>query len=138
MTTPAMELRLFLDDEREAPEGWTPAMTVSNALTMLELARANDSVLFSAISLDYDLGFSNEFVYETGFEPLTSIPVVEWMAEKNFWPTDIYVHTANQDGEEELLRLIANLAPLRSLRGYGCNFWGTGSDSVIRTLVPPA
>jgi hypothetical protein len=136
MTNPR-ELRLFIDDEREAPdETWIPAMTVSNALTMLELARANDEVRFAAVSLDYDLGFGNVFDYDTGFEPLTTIPILEWMIDKDYWPDDIYVHTANLDGEEELLRMIAERAPLRSLRGYGCNYWGTGPDSVVQVKFP--
>lgn len=134
--TELREFRLFVDDEREAPEGWTPAMTVSNALTMLELLRVNRNAEFTAVSLDYDLGFGNEFDYETGFEALTTIPILQWMAEKNFWPTEIYVHSANQDGEEILLDALEQYGKTTHLRGYGCNFWGTGSDSVLQTWIP--
>ncbi|WP_016693299.1 hypothetical protein [Rhodococcus rhodochrous] len=46
------------------------------------------------------------------------------------------MHTANEDAEEIMLAFIrANMSDDGVLRGYGCNFWGTGSDSQVQNWV---
>lgn len=86
-------MKLFVDDERPAPEGWVLAKTSSEALTILtkvcELGHTLD-----AISLDHACG------------------------------------------EEWLVGMTQRYAPPGTLKGYGCNFWGTcKSDSIERHLV---
>ncbi|WP_052062020.1 cyclic-phosphate processing receiver domain-containing protein [Rhodococcoides fascians] len=115
---------LFVDDERPAPDGWALAVDVDDAkLVIAGQILLRDPV--AALSLDHDLGYSD-----------TIMPLLIWMRDNEFWPKELYIHTANEDGEEAMLGFIRANAPAGVLRGYGCNFWGTGPDTVIRTWEP--
>lgn len=121
-------MKLFVDDERPAPEGWVLAKTSSEALTILTKVHELGHTL-DAISLDHDL---STVMYEDD----TTRPVMLWMCEHEWWPTEVYVHTANPCGEEWLVGMTQRYAPPGTLVGYGCNFWGTcKSDSIERHLV---
>lgn len=121
-------MKLFVDDERPAPEGWVLAKTSHEALTILALAYRDD-VPPEAISLDHDL---STVMYEDD----TTRPVMLWLCEMDWWPTELYVHTANPYGEEWLVGMARRYAPAGTLKGYGCNFWGTcKSDSIERHWV---
>ena len=108
-------MKLFVDDERAAPEGWVLAKTSEEALFLL---LAND---VEALSLDHDLGGDD-----------TTRRIVLAMCEHEYWPESVYVHTGNVIGEEWLVGMIRRYAPEGTLKGYGLNYWGTGPDSVIR------
>lgn len=116
-------MKLFVDDERPAPEGWVLAENANDAIVELAFAELHGDQI-EVISLDHDLGYSD-----------TIMPVLVWMRDNTFWPHELYVHTANEDGEEVMLAFIQANAPAGILKGYGCNYWGTGSDSVIRNWV---
>lgn len=116
-------MKLFIDDERPAPEGWELALTSDEALAVIE-AQAYDGQLES-VSFDHDLGGDD-----------TTRPVVLWMCENDHWPESVYVHTGNPIGEEWLVGMVRRYAPTGTLKGYGLNYWGTGPDSVIRNEVP--
>ena len=73
-------IRLFLDDTRPTPEGWTLARTVTEAKELLQ----NNTV--SAISLDHDLG------NEDGMQ------LVDWMLRSNNVPAEIIIHSWNPIG----------------------------------------
>ena len=73
-------IRLFLDDTRPTPEGWTLARTVTEAKELLQ----NNTV--SAISLDHDL--ENE----------DGMQLVDWMLRSNNVPAEIIIHSWNQIG----------------------------------------
>jgi hypothetical protein len=118
-------VNLFVDDERPAPLSWHLATTAEHAIEVLDDA-LNFNYCIDILSLDHDLGYTTD----------TVMPVLEWMRDNKFWPHQLYVHTANEDGEEVMLGFIREHAPAGTLRGYGCNFWGTGSDSVVQTWVP--
>ena len=113
-------MRLFIDDERPAPEGWIWAKTSSKALLYLNVWRDYGSK-FEAISFDHDLS-----------EEDTTRRVLLWMCEHNYWPNEAYVHTGNPVGEEFLVGMIRRYAPEGTLKGYGLNYWGTSNESVIR------
>lgn len=119
-------LALFVDDERPAPEGWILAPTAAQAIDIMQSFRTMDTE-FDAISLDYDLGTAGGNTEE----------LLVWMRTHKWWPTELYVHTANEDAEELLLEMIKQWAPEGVLRGYGCNFWGTGPDSVVQNHLKP-
>lgn len=121
-------MKLFVDDERPAPEGWTLAKTSQEALSILAEVRELGRTL-DVISLDHDL---STVMYEDD----TTRPVMLWMCETEWWPTELYVHTANPYGEEWLVGMAQRYAPPGTLKGYGCNFWGTcKSDSIERHLI---
>lgn len=116
-------MKLFVDDERPAPEGWVGAVDVDDAKFVIAgQLLIKDPV--TTLSLDHDLGYRD-----------TIMPLLIWMRDNAFWPKDLYVHTANEDGEEVMLAFIRANAPAGVLKGYGCNYWGTGPDSAIRNEV---
>ncbi|AVP71281.1 cyclic-phosphate processing receiver domain-containing protein [Prescottella equi] len=112
---------LFVDDDRPAPEGWMLFGTAEEAIGGLESLRGRGETVHR-LSLDFDLGVRGG----------TTLPVLEWMRDNAFWPRELYVHTASYDGEALLLEIIREDAPAGTLRGWGCNYWGTGPDSVER------
>lgn len=110
-------MRIFLDDERPAPDGW---LLVESSAETIELLQRNEVEL---LSLDFDLHDDD-----------TSAAVVIWLAENpDFWPTHVIVHSGNLDGEEFLVEFIQQNAPAGTLFGYGINFHGTTNESVLRT-----
>lgn len=115
----AQGLWLFVDDERPAPEGWGLLLTAEYAIESLNACREG-GVTVDRLSLDHDLGYTAD----------TVMPVLYWMRDTGFWPRELYVHTANEDAEEVMLGFIREHAPAGTLRGWGCNYWGTGPDSV--------
>lgn len=110
-------VKLFVDDERPAPEGWELAKTSLAAIARLHQLRERGEVL-EALSLDHDL---STVMYEDD----TTRPVMLWMCQHDWWPTELYVHTANPAGEEFLVGMTRRYAPAGTLRGYGMNYWGT-------------
>ena len=79
-------LKVYLDDERTAPEGWVRVKTPAQAIALL------DTGMVSHLSLDHDLGDDKNV--GTGYD------VVLWMEEQFFLnhycpPENITVHSAN-------------------------------------------
>lgn len=120
-------MKLFIDDERSAPRGWLLATDCPDALEVMRIC-AGAGVQIEAVSLDHDLGCTGE----------TILPVLEAMRDYNWWPQELYIHTANEDAEEMMIAFVRANCPDDILRGYGCNFWGTGSDSQIQIWCPLA
>lgn len=88
-------MKLWVDDERPAPDGWALAKTSADALKVLGGA---DPI--EAISLDHDLGGED-----------TTRPVVLWLAEHGGWPARVYVHTANPVGRQWLEGMVQRYGP---------------------------
>ena len=118
-------MKLFVDDERPAPTGWALATDVEDAKFVIAgQILLRDPVV--TLSVDHDLGYRD-----------TIMPLLVWMRDNVFWPRELYVHTANEDGEEAILGFVREWAPAGVLRGWGCNYWGTGPDSVVRNAPQP-
>ncbi|RIR62262.1 cyclic-phosphate processing receiver domain-containing protein [Mycobacteroides abscessus] len=88
-------MRLWVDDERTAPDGWAWAKTSDEALNLLGGIEPVE-----AISLDHDLGGAD-----------TTRPVVRWLAEHGGWPERVYVHTANPVGRQWLEGMVKRYGP---------------------------
>ena len=91
--------RVWLDDLREAPSGWLWLTSSATAITWLEWAKMLDGRPES-FSFDHDLGGDD-----------TSRRVVNWMCEHDFWPTEVFVHSANPVGRAYLIGTIERYAP---------------------------
>ena len=92
-------LRLWLDDERPAPEGWVWCRSVNAAISLLSCAPV------SYASLDHDLG---DYRYDGG----DGTAFVDWMAENDCWPSDgVSVHSANPVGRQTMIATINRYAP---------------------------
>lgn len=88
-------MKLWVDDLRPAPDGWTWVTTSAAAIEIL--ARGE---IIDVMSLDHDLGSDD-----------TTRPVVLWMCEHEAWPREVRVHSANPVGVEWLEGMIARYQP---------------------------
>jgi len=77
-------VNVYLDDERETPEGWHRVYWLEEAIELLQTG------MVEVISLDHDLGDDER---GTGYD------VVKWIEEQvvtaGFAPPVIHVHSAN-------------------------------------------
>jgi hypothetical protein len=94
-------MKVFLDDERVTPDGWTRVYWPDEAIALLA------SGMVQEISLDHDLG---DDIRGTGYD------VVLWIEEAvalhGFTPPVIYVHSANSSARDKMLLGIAAISRL--------------------------
>ena len=87
-------MKLWIDDLRTPPEGWSWAKTPTEAIGILT------TYSVSEVSFDHDLGGD-----------LTSRPVVLHLAEFGGWPPIVRVHTQNPVGYIWLTGMIDRYGP---------------------------
>lgn len=91
-------MKVYLDDERETPEGYTRVFWPEEAIELLKTGDVTE------ISLDHDLGDDE---HGTGYD------VVVWIEEQvylnNFKPPIIKVHSANSSARDKMLNGINNI-----------------------------
>jgi hypothetical protein len=109
-----MTMRLWIDDERPMPEGYTHHVYTSDeAIEEIATAlRLGDPI--ELVSFDHDLGYSWEDGHDLvdgGVRDDTSRPVLLWMIENDIWPAEIRIHTANPVGHEWLTGMVARYGP---------------------------
>ena len=84
-------MKVYLDDERQTPEGWTRVYWPDEAIELLKTGEVEE------ISLDHDLGDDQR---GTGYD------VVLWIEEavitKGFKPPKMKVHSANVSAREKM------------------------------------
>lgn len=94
-------MRVFLDDERDTPEGWVRVYWPDEAIAHLKTGMVTD------ISLDHDLG---DDIRGTGYD------VVLWIEEAvalhDFVPPRIKVHSANSSARDKMLSGIKSIERL--------------------------
>ena len=84
-------MKVYLDDLRPAPEGWTLVKTPEQAIEHLKSRRATH------LSVDHDLGLSNE---RTGYTVLLWLE--EQCATVGFLPPVVTVHSANAGARRKM------------------------------------
>lgn len=91
-------MKVYLDDMREAPEGWIAVRWPEDAIQLLETGKVTE------LSLDHDLGDDER---GTGYD------VILWIEEKviteGFLPPSIKVHSANPAAREKMETGIASI-----------------------------
>ena len=96
-------MKVYLDDERDTPPGWTRVYWPDEAIKLLETGRVEE------ISLDHDLGDDER---GTGYD------VVLWIEEAvvvhGFQPPKMSVHSANSSAREKMERGIEQILKLAS------------------------
>lgn len=92
-------MKLWLDDVRPAPEGWTRAYTAAEAIDLLKIA-LNVGDELDDISLDHDLGADPSYgIYARGTSEHCGCEVVEFLFNRRpFVKNPIRIHSWN--GEE--------------------------------------
>jgi hypothetical protein len=92
-------MKLWLDDIRRCPEGYTHARSVNEAIKLL----GQHDCTYA--SLDHDLG---DFADDGG----DGFKLVLWMAEHDRWPSEgIRIHSANPPGMARMLADIDRFGP---------------------------
>ncbi len=91
-------MRVFLDDERAAPQGWVRVAWPSEVIALLETGGVE------VLSLDHDLGDDER---GTGYD------VILWIEEavvvRGFRPPRMMVHSANASAREKMLAGIRSI-----------------------------
>ena len=95
-------MKVFLDDQRPPPAGWTLVRWPDEAIALLK------SGAVTHISLDHDLGDDRR---GTGYDCITWIERA--VVEEDFSPPIITVHTGNSAARE---RMVAGVAAIQRLR----------------------
>jgi len=89
----SQQLKVYLDDERTTPEGWTRTYWPEDTIELLKQGNVSE------LSLDHDLG-------EEGPEARTGYDVVLWIEEQTalngFIPPKIKVHSSNSSAREKM------------------------------------
>lgn len=92
-------MKLWLDDTKDAPEGWIHCHTVNLAITYCLTGQVTEA------SLDHDLGDFVEFGGD-------GIKLLDFIAEYGYWPKDgITIHSGNPVGRDNMQRLIDRYGP---------------------------
>lgn len=91
------ELYIYLDDEREAPDGYLRTRSVNETIKVIEDAEKNNKEIM-LLDLDHDLG---DYAKDGG----DAIKLLDWLVERNtLYP--IKIHTMNCVGRENMERMI--------------------------------
>lgn len=99
-------MKLWHDDVRPAPDGWSWARTNEQAMEHLRSGRVEE------ISLDHDLGLHHlteeqinadpELLFGRGQAEETGYDLVNWMVSTNHVPAVITIHSWNPDGAKKM------------------------------------
>ena len=88
-------MKVYLDDERTTPEGWTRVYWPEEAINLLKTNQVKE------ISLDHDLGDDD---HGTGYDVLLWIE--EAVVTEGFEPPEMYVHSANSSARAKMQQAI--------------------------------
>lgn len=88
-------MKLWIDDERPAPEGFVHAKTSDAALVWLRAV-----AVWEEVSFDHDLGGDDN-----------TRRIMLWMIEEDVWPREITIHTQNRVGRDWLVGMANRYAP---------------------------
>lgn len=91
-------MKLYLDDQRPAPEGWALAKTPEEAIELLKSNRVTH------LSLDHDLGLSDD---RTGYTVLLWIE--QQCVESGFVPPHMTIHSANAGAKGRMDAAVASI-----------------------------
>ena len=102
-------MKLWLDDRRPAPEGWTLCRWPEDVISLLKTQNVEE------ISLDHDLddylcvgqGYCCSSKERTGYDVLLWIE--EQVITNNYVPPKINIHTANPSAREKMLKAVESI-----------------------------
>jgi hypothetical protein len=89
-------MKIWLDDVRPAPEGYTHCRSVREAIETIEKWEKTKKI--ELVDCDHDLG---DYAYDGG----DGIKLLDWLVERNtLYP--VRLHTMNPVGRENMQRII--------------------------------
>jgi hypothetical protein len=98
-------MKLWLDDEREAPKGWVWVTTAKSAMAFCDIA--------DEISLDHDLG--DEKIAGTGYDVLLYLERMAALDPTFPIPATIHVHSANAGVYTKMFLAIAQIRKFETM-----------------------
>jgi len=123
----AAGIKVFLDDERQTPQGWVRTYTPSETIDLL---KSGDVI---ELSLDHDLGLFVDDGEVTGYD------VLLWIEEQqmfnNFDPPALRVHSANISARQKMEAAIGAIDKRRTTVG-GPNTEDPDNDPVLPANNP--
>jgi hypothetical protein len=99
-------VRVYLDDAREAPEGWTRTLTPEQTIALLGSGQV------TALSLDHDLGLDTDEAERTGYSVLLWLEAEIAHGRWSLPLPEITIHSANPVGRSRMQRGIASIERL--------------------------
>jgi hypothetical protein len=90
-----MMMRVFLDDRRPKPAGYTLASAAEQAIRLLKTKK------IGVLSLDYNLGTGRK----------TGLAVVNYMVHHRIYPRKIVIHSADASGRRKMLNVLRKNKP---------------------------
>ena len=98
------KIKVWLDDERKAPEGWVHVFSSKEAINLL------NQCIVEEISLDNDLGLETEEGYDV-------VKHLEYLVfhNPNYKIPIIHIHTANPVAREKMMAGIKNIKKYQQL-----------------------
>lgn len=91
-------MKVYLDDERPTPPGWTPTRWPEEVIELLKTGQVEE------LSLDHDLGDDE---HGTGYDVLLWLE--EQVATKGFKPPICKVHSANSSARIRMEKAITSI-----------------------------
>ena len=85
------KISLYVDDIRNAPEGWACSRTYQSTISLFETGWFE----IDKLSLDHDLG-----------EEKTGYDIAKYIVENNIKINEIFLHTANPVGRDNMYQLL--------------------------------
>ena len=102
-------MKLYLDDGRECPEGWSLVNTAEEAILILESNNVEE------VSLDHDLGDKDHDPEQTGYTVLLHIESkVVW--DDTYHAPQIHIHTANSAARPRMEAAVASIERYMKLK----------------------
>jgi hypothetical protein len=100
---------VWLDDTREAPEGWIHVTTPEEAIELLRSGEVEE------ISLDHDLGLATSEAERTGYDVLVWLEEAVAIGAWNHALPVIRIHSANPVGQRRMEQAIESIRHLSGL-----------------------
>ena len=97
------QMKIFLDDVRDPPEGWTLVRNAAEAVGLI-LNSIYEGTKIEAISLDHDLG-----EHWSGYDVAC---FMEWLVVEDLGfkcPDEILIHSANPVGRRRIQQVIDSI-----------------------------
>ena len=99
-------MRVYLDDARESPEGWTRTFTPEQTIELLQTGSVEK------LSLDHDLGLDSPEAARTGYSVLLWLEAEIAHGRWTFPLPEIAIHSANPVGRGRMQQAIASIERL--------------------------
>jgi Cyclic-phosphate processing Receiver domain len=102
-------MRIWLDDVRDAPQGWIHITTPEEAIELLRSGEVEE------ISLDHDLGLATSEAERTGYDVLVWLEEAVAIGAWNHALPVIRIHSANPVGQRRMEQAIESIRHLSGL-----------------------